>query len=78
MLLNELNKLGTLYHTILGKVLTKINICYFHSLNLYWWLLLLKGMHQLSENILQAHPNFFLDSVKNDFTKLMTLYRICD
>ena len=51
-------ELGTLHHTILRKLLTKINVCLFHSSNLYWWLRLLKGMHQLLENILQAHPNF--------------------
>ena len=58
MLWNELNELGTLHHTILRKFLTKTNVYLFHSWNLYWWLFLLKGMHQLSENILQAHPNF--------------------
>ena len=70
-----LNELISLYHTNFWNILTKINFCIFHSSNLYYWLVLLKGMHHLSENIVQYIP-FFLDSVKKDFTKLLVIHRI--
>ena len=57
MLLNELIELETLHHTSFRKLLTKINVCAFHSL--YFWLVLLKGMYKILDNIVEHIPIFF-------------------
>ena len=59
MLLNELIELETLHHTSFRKLLTTINVCAFHSSNLYFWLFLLKGMFKILENIVEHIPIFF-------------------
>ena len=59
MVLNELIELETLHHTSFRKLLTKINVCAFHSSNLYFWLVLLKGMYKILEKIVEHIPIFF-------------------
>lgn len=64
-----------LHHISVEKLLTKIDFCLFQSYNLYWWLLLLKRMHQFPENIMQHIPIFFTFS-KKVVTKLIALHHI--